>query len=66
MNIQIYDIFGININDNNHFNKDYIVIDISADNIDLILQPINQYNGVIIYKYKPSNYLIKIEQYYNS
>jgi hypothetical protein len=58
MNIQIYDIFGININDNNHFNKDYIVIDISADNIDLILQPINQYNGVIIYKYKPSNYLI--------
>jgi len=55
MNIKITDIFGININNNNHFNKDYIIIDISPDNIDLILQPINQYNGVIIYKYHPSN-----------
>jgi hypothetical protein len=55
MNIKITDIFGININNNNQFNKDYIIIDISPDNIDLILQPINQYNGVIIYKYHPSN-----------
>lgn len=55
MNIKITDIFGININNNNHFNKDYIVIDISPDNIDLLLQPINQYNGVMIYKYHPSS-----------
>jgi hypothetical protein len=54
MSIKITDIFGIGVNNNNTFNKNYIIIDISADNIDLILQPINQYNGVTIYKYIPS------------
>jgi len=36
MNIKITDIFGININNNNNFNKDYIIIDISPENIELL------------------------------
>lgn len=58
MNINITDIYGCNLSDNSSkkldFNKDYIIIDFSYDDIDKILIPINQYNGTFIYKLNKS------------
>jgi len=59
--IKITDLFGINILTNRDINKDYIIIHFSNDNIDDLLIPINQYNGIYIYKLnKNSNYFNKL------
>lgn len=54
MKINITDIYGCKLSDFNsnksNFNKDYIIIDFSYEDIDHILTPINQYNGIFIYK----------------
>ena len=54
MKINITDIYGCKLSDFNsnksNFNKDYIIIDFSYEDIDNILIPINQYNGIFIYK----------------
>ncbi len=55
MDIKITDIFNIKIDPKN--NNDYIVIDINSDYIDDFLIPINQYNGIYIYKLNKNNRL---------
>jgi hypothetical protein len=63
MDIKITDIFNINItNPKKRFNKEYIVIDINSDYIDDYLDPINQYNGVYIYRLKKTG---KLAQHFN-
>ena len=63
MDIKITDIFNINItNPKKRFNKEYIVIHINSEHIDSYLEPINQYNGVYIYKFKRNG---KINQSFN-
>ena len=58
MKINITDIYGCKLSDFNsnksNFNKDYIIIDFSYEDIDNILIPINQYNGIFIYKLNKS------------
>jgi len=58
MNINITDIYGCKLSEFNSnksgFNKDYIIIDFSYEDIDHILTPINQYNGIFIYKLNKS------------
>ena len=53
-NIHITDVYGCKLSEYNYklanFNKDYIIIDFSYEDIDKILIPINQYNGIFIYK----------------
>jgi hypothetical protein len=70
ININITDIYGCNLSDNNskksEFNKDYIIIDFSYDDIDKILIPINQYNGTFIYKLnKTAKFFNKIKNILN-
>ncbi len=61
--IKLTDIFNINITNNKkQYNKDYIIIEINNDSFDEYLEPINQYNGVFIYKLKKNN---KLSNYFN-
>ena len=63
MNIKIYDLFGINIKSQN-FNNSYIILDItSPEDIDIILTPISQHNGIFIYRYQCSE---EFKQYCNN
>lgn len=66
MKINITDIYGCKLSDFNsnksNFNKEYIIIDFSYEDIDNILTPINQYNGIFIYKLnKSANFFNKIK-----
>ncbi len=57
MDIRITDIFNIESIESNKTNKEYIVLDINVDYIEDFLIPINQYNGVFIYKLRKSERL---------
>ena len=60
MDIKISDIFNITItHPKKRFNKDYIIINIVNENVDYYLTPINQYNGVYIYKLKRDGRIIE-------
>ena len=60
MDIKISDIFNITItHPKKRFNKDYIIININSENIDYYLTPINQYNGIYIYKLKKDGRIIE-------